>query len=77
MNYVYVVTYLPTAEAEHDDGGVLGAYSTMEIARIAIRKMFFESNECIIDIDKPFWGEIYYTYKGAYTIERVALDVEM
>ena len=77
MNYIYVVTYLPTAEAESDDGGVLVAYSTMEIARIAIRKMFFESNECIIDIDKPFWGEIYYTYKGAYTIERVALDVEI
>lgn len=77
MNYVYVVSYLPTAEAENDDGGVLGAYSTIEIARIAIRKMFFENNERIMDIDKPVWGEIYYTYKGAYTIERVALDVEM
>lgn len=77
MNYVYVVSYLPTAEAESDDGGVLGAYSTIEIARIALKKMFNEAIEHIIDKEVTIWGEIYYTYRGAYPIERVALDVEM
>lgn len=77
MNYVYVVSYLPSEDAINNEGGVLGAYSTIEIARIALKKMFNETIEHIIDKEVTIWGEIYYTYRGAYTIERVALDVEM